>query len=550
MSGTMCDKLASPLLSTTAHTDINSFCTAFTKTLPSKPFQELPQTSQELIEGPRKALKRRHSAGDEPSSKRSQRDASALTAFSPDTVGTCQTRENDWQFHLKDKQSPKRCEGSVTESKLSQENLERHNRAWENRGRGTSNEMDQTDTISDRVRKRTLSRQASSSYLNQDTASSRSRMSAVAQTLYRYRVLAKAGIYVHPEPPPLGIQAQLDVIFKREIPEERRREISVIAKDISREFIHNLRGAHREDDLVELIYEALRMMYKDETFSFPRKAGILFPRLRCTCLFALTFNQDWDPSLKPDVRPEFFDLDALNYLTNGAEDVGRPNKRQQMQQYIPSPDVSHPAMPSPPAPRKSKQQHIVKNPRPDFTIGLHQSTVANALVERGLSKVKAETFLELLQTEQKLCSDPTRNYLNVRFPFLVIEGKAYATGKTVFEAQNQAAVSGSYMINLGQQLTDLFEGVFPSSPVREKTLLAFSICTEGPQIEFWVHYALVEDNVRSHYMNILRTCYGSLQAGLEDFLIDVEHLMRWAKDEFLEEVADQLYRLAQHAARG
>ncbi len=205
-------------------------------------------------------------------------------------------------------------------------------------------------------------------------------------------------------------------------------------------------------------------------------------------------------------------------------------------------------MPPPAAPSQSKLD-AVKTPRPDFTIGLHHSTISNALIKRGLSKFKADDFLKVLQRERKLCSDPTQNFLNVRFPLLVIEGKAYATGKTVFEAQNQAAVSGGCMVNLRQQLNDLFGGVF-SNLRGKKTPLAFSICTEGPQIEFWVHYALLEDNVRSHYMNIFRTCYGSLQGGLEDFLMDLERLMRWTKDDFLEEVADQLCKLAKHAARG
>lgn len=67
----------------------------------------------------------------------------------------------------------------------------------------------------------------------------------------------------------------MDIIFKHEIPKERRRETSGIAKMVSQSFIKNLRGAHREDDLVELIYEALRMMHKDETIAFPRKAGTI-----------------------------------------------------------------------------------------------------------------------------------------------------------------------------------------------------------------------------------------------------------------------------------
>lgn len=67
----------------------------------------------------------------------------------------------------------------------------------------------------------------------------------------------------------------MDVIFEREIPEQRRGEISGMAKKTSQKFVSNLRGAHREDDLVELVYEALSMMDKDDTFAFPRKAGIV-----------------------------------------------------------------------------------------------------------------------------------------------------------------------------------------------------------------------------------------------------------------------------------
>ena len=64
-----------------------------------------------------------------------------------------------------------------------------------------------------------------------------------------------------------------------------------------------------------------------------------------------------------------------------------------------------------------------------------------------------------------------------------------------------------------------------------------------------MHYALSEDNVRSHYMNIFRTCHSSLQGGLEAFLMNLERLMEWTKDEMLNEIADQLYKLANHAAR-
>lgn len=518
----------------------------------SEAFQKASETSKELIDRPRKAQKRKHAAEDGHSQKRLRKDspfASVPTETSQDLVGVWQSRGDKRSYNSEDKHSYKRRPGSVPESQLSEENLKKLERVLEKLERGTSDEMEPGVTIRDRVRKRAPSRQASSSDLNQDTASLRSQKSSVSNSFYRYHILDQARIHVRPEPPPTDIQAQMDVIFEREIPEERRREISDIAKKISQGFINNLRGAHREDDLVELIYEALRMMHKDEIFNFPRKAGIVLPLTLLYTSLRANLNLDWDPSLKPDVQQEIWNSDALGQYNNEVGGVvDRPNKRQQGERSFPSPDTSQPIMPSPTALSQFKQD-AVKTPRPDFTIGLRDSTISNALIKRGLSNFKADDFLKFLQRERKLYSDPTQNFLNVRFPILVIEGKAYATGKTVFEAQNQAAVSGGCMINLQQQLSDLFEGVFPNLGGK-KTHLAFSICTEGPQIEFWVHYALSEDNVRSHYMNIFRTCYGSLQGGLEDFLMDVERLMRWTKDVFLKEVADRLCTLANHAARG
>ena len=169
-------------------------------------------------------------------------------------------------------------------------------------------------------------------------------------------------------------------------------------------------------------------------------------------------------------------------------------------------------------------------------------------MKRGLSKYKADDLLNFLQLEDKLYSDPTQNFLNVRFPILVIEGKAYATGKTIFEAENQAAVSGACMINLQKQLIGLFERIFPNSK-SGKTPLVFSICTLGPIIEFWVHYTVLEEGICMHYMNLLKLCYGSLDDGLEDFLMLLERLITWYKNEFLEEIADQLCGIAKHIAR-
>ena len=164
-------------------------------------------------------------------------------------------------------------------------------------------------------------------------------------------------------------------------------------------------------------------------------------------------------------------------------------------------------MPPPAAPRapvnasqpQSFQDGAVKTPRPDFTWGFRQSTMTDALIQRRLPEPRASRLLPALQREQKLCSDPTQHFLDVRFPVLVIEGKAYTTGKTLFEAENQAAVSGSSMLILQRQLEALYEDVVLDSNVEcEKSPLAFSLCTQGPIMELWVHHIVSEDDITEY----------------------------------------------------
>lgn len=185
----------------------------------------------------------------------------------------------------------------------------------------------------------------------------------------------------------------------------------------------------------------------------------------------------------------------------------------------------------------------VKTPRPDITAGLRHSTVVDALVARGLGKIKASRILETLQQQQVLCSDPVQQALPIRFSHLVVEGKSYSTGKPVFEAQNQAAVSGSCMTNLQHMLTDLTKRASPGT-YHSKAPLAFSICTEGPHMELWVHYTTLTEGVRMYNMNILKTCHASIEEGVVDFLTMVDLVMNWASTDFLNEIAEQLLLLA------
>lgn len=408
-------------------------------------------------------------------------------------------------------------------------------------------ELDYSEKIESVATPGVPSRGANDSETN-DPALTQSQRSTGSLKFYRYNVLARARMRVHSEYPPAEIQKLLDVIFTRRILDERRNKISNIARETTKKLGNKTLGAHREDDFIETLYDAFCKMFIEEKFNCPRKAGTVPCMTSVYVAWRADSAVDWNPNLKPDVQQDNdWDLEAL-YGANDTDDVDRPSERQQATRFFPPSIVSQP--PSQPHAflQPMKQDGAVKNPRPNFTLGHHHSTIVGAMMECGLTKSKADRFLRVLQEQQKVLSDPTTDYLNVRFPIQTFEGKAYATGSSMMECENQAVVSGACMVNLQQQLIDVHKTFL--HPSKESTNpFAFSLCMEGPVIQLWVHYALEEEGIRTHYMNLLYLCNGALHDTLEGLLLKWEQLMSWYSDEFLKEIAGRLYDLAIHTAR-
>lgn len=106
------------------------------------------------------------------------------------------------------------------------------------------------------------------------------------------------------------------------------------------------------------------------------------------------------------------------------------------------------------------------------------------------------------------------------------------------------------MLILQRQLETLHDRVVLDSNVeREKSPLAFSVCTQGPIIELWVHHIVSEGGITEYHMNLLTTCHGSLCWELERFLVHMDRLIGWYKDEYLGGIADELFVIASHVAR-
>lgn len=167
--------------------------------------------------------------------------------------------------------------------------------------------------------------------------------------------------------------------------------------------------------------------------------------------------------------------------------------------------------------------------------------MAHALSGRGLNTSQADELLREMQHEQILDSDPTKDFMDIRFPILVVEGKAYGTAKSPSEAENQAAAAGSCMANLLQQLTDVHSRCVPDSRRGTRAPVAFSISMCGPVLQLSVHYPLVQDNITSYHMIVLKGCHACIGDDLEAFLLMSEHLMSWNKEVFLTEIVGQLF---------
>lgn len=198
-----------------------------------------------------------------------------------------------------------------------------------------------------------------------------------------------------------------------------------------------------------------------------------------------------------------------------------------------TPDGSAPTLPPPPIPPK-QDSGGVKTPCPDITTGLHHHVVAAKLESVGIARPHSDELLKDLQHEKAFISCPAQSALLLRFPSLVVEGKSYATGKSLYEAQNQAAVSGSMMLVIQHQLSELAGSKSPNSP------LAFSICSEGPVMELWVHYNTSDASVRYFKIHFLQICHASAFNTVVEFFLAVLRIMRWAKLTLLDDIAEKL----------
>ena len=135
----------------------------------------------------------------------------------------------------------------------------------------------------------------------------------------------------------------------------------------------------------------------------------------------------------------------------------------------------------------------------------------------------------------------------------VVEGKAYLIGEQISKAENQAAVSGACGLKIQNDLNDLVDQAARSSTTPHISAnidppLFFSIATQGPIHELWVHWTVVEDGVRMFESKLLDSCNALMLDRVEDFVVKLNNVGNWGTGAFVKSVVERLGKVAVKAA--
>ncbi|KAF3029584.1 hypothetical protein E8E11_000352 [Didymella keratinophila] len=120
--------------------------------------------------------------------------------------------------------------------------------------------------------------------------------------------------------------------------------------------------------------------------------------------------------------------------------------------------------------------------------------------------------------------------MGMRFPFLIVETKGLSVHGNLVSAQNQAAISGASMLRILKDLEETTDS-HPTSPP-----LCFSIVTEGPAHELWVHFEYEE----AFHMEALKSWRMTRASDVEEFVRALVSIMEWGRGRFRDGILARL----------
>lgn len=167
----------------------------------------------------------------------------------------------------------------------------------------------------------------------------------------------------------------------------------------------------------------------------------------------------------------------------------------------------------------------ISTPKPDIVIGLEDRAFARTHRVR----------LAKHQSSGSILSDPHTAAMGLRFPFLIVETKGLSLNGGLVAAQNQAAIGAACMLKILEDLEN--QAVLPTAPASlAEAPLCFSITTEGPVHELWVHFKLGD----ATHMHNIRTWRMTHERHVRELVCCLARILKWAKDDFMEKIREKL----------
>ena len=408
------------------------------------------------------------------------------------------------------------------------------------------------DSVMECEPKRSLKRAPSRGSIAQSgTGSDQTQRLSVSNANYRRQTLAAANIQFHVKPLDT-VEATIKSILNAEVSEQRRDELSVVAKDFHDGCLKNVRALTGEDDFLDPLHTAIKAL-----------------GLKGICIRE---KAPWRLELKPIIQQQqrWSSSFIAGIQRKGVDDTSAPLPKRQQQcnnEYMspessitsattPSAETSKDLVAKPPAFPAPEKDNLspVKTPHPDLSIGIDLDNLISALYPT-LDSDDARSFIDWLQKEMvqhesggspepMLIPIPATLAGDLAFPFTVIEGKAYSTGKQIFEAENQAAVSMACALNILHRLDRIANDEIIAST--QKRVL-FSITTEGPIHELWAHWTIIKGGIRRFESALLDSWNGLVQSRASDFIVKLYSVCAWGKGPFMESVVEGLRKVTTRA---
>ncbi|KAJ1707100.1 hypothetical protein NYO67_10741 [Aspergillus flavus] len=344
---------------------------------------------------------------------------------------------------------------------------------------------------------------------------------------YRKRVLSRAGIKVDANLP-MEVQNSINIILQTPpVDTSTLESLALKLQSDSNELIATQAGEEEWTSLLQDIVKAL----KSTTIHCAR-------------------SRDWRAEIKPTVHQS--SIPRSSVPQKRAYDQGEATESESLQSNIISGDIEDPSTHGTNLDRPAKSLSItsekslinpisLENPRPNISVGLSDIALAENLQSRQVNNAKY--LLIDLQDNRQLISDPGVTPLSLHFPFLVFEVKSASTGSNLYQAQNQSAVGGASAIEILRALYKLCEGHIPNTSARNAPstacqFLTFSVTTEGPVCELWVHFWNELDE--SYCMGNIDIWRFTHKSKASNFISNLSSILNWGSTTFRDRVVQQL----------